>query len=107
MQLALRQRTSGRAAVYGAILFAVVAAVCLGLGAPRLGSIWEDAWLILAACALGSLSAGGGAVAARTVSESSEDKKPFQFSILELLVAFLLLAVLFGYFAHAPLFCEM
>ena len=65
-------------------------------------------WLDLGGCLadprgvrLGSLSAGGGAVAARTVSESSEDKKPFQFSILELLVAFLLLAVLFGYFAHA------
>ncbi len=98
------RRLSFRATAIGAVVLALFAWTALLVPAsdPReVNAIWtirEQVWLIAAICAVLSVSSYAGALAGGETSE--EGHRPTQFSLRELFLVFIPVAVFFGYLGH-------
>ncbi len=95
---------SSRAAWISGLVFVGVAGLAL-LTSPIVQEtfepIREKVWFLVAAGAIGALSGGMGAVAARTAGGDDEESQPLRFSLRELFVLCLLLTVVFAYVGHS------
>ena len=96
-------RNSSRAAWISGLVFVGVAGLALLTSAitqETFEPIREKVWFLVAACAVGALSGGMGAVAARTAGGNDEESQPLRFSLRELFALCLLLTVVFAYAGH-------
>ncbi len=98
-------RSLTRAGLSGASTIALAVGLPLVLGAHYSISVGEGVWLLAAACSFGSICAQVGAVASGKASlnrksTQEEPLKPMRFSLLQLLVFFIPVAIFFGYASH-------
>jgi len=93
--------SSGTATVLGAILLVVLAnLLCLPLPMRKVFEVLmscEYYWFLAAAASIGALCGQVGKIAARSVSKADDEPPRLQFSLMELLMAFIPVAIFLGY----------
>jgi hypothetical protein len=90
-------QSSVRATMFGAILVAATAGIVTLAGGTAFGAVHQRLWLSVAAGAVGGLCAQVGAMLARSLPRTDDESTLVQFSLREMLLFFLLVAVLLGY----------
>jgi hypothetical protein len=98
------RRIAFRATAAGAVVFALIAEIVPLLPVPNPGDVvtlprlYEQGWACAAIASFLSITSYAGAFAGG--EQGSEGWRPMQFSLRELLLAFVPFAVLFGYMSH-------